>query len=89
MEQYKKIYGRHEALVSSSLISLSDAEIDSAIPDTEPGWVIYTADLKTAKRKNLDGTWVEIERSSGGGSGGGTGEFYPDYVTDEDIDKLF
>ena len=82
----KKIYRRYEALVTSDLINASDEEIDAAITDPEPGMVIYNADLSIAKRKDIDGKWVQIITGGGGGGGGGTDTLYP--ITNGEIDTL-
>ena len=58
---YKKIYARHEALVSEDLIKSSDDVIDATIPDAPIGMVIYTVGKKVAKQKSLDGTWVSVQ----------------------------
>lgn len=85
-EKVKKIYRRKQALVSSDLIIKSDAEIDEAVYEPTVGMLIYTADGSMMKRKGLDGRWVEVI-STGGGGGTVLPEGY-DRITEPEIDGI-
>ena len=83
----KNIYKHNEALVSDGLIGSSDAEINKALPDAEAGMVIYTAGRTVVKQKALDGSWVAMAASGGGGSAvaGKDGSSYEDLVQLADL----
>lgn len=59
-EKYKKIYSVNEALVSDELLNAADNEITKAIPDAEPGMVIYNAGQSIIKQLSLSGKWVRV-----------------------------
>lgn len=65
----KKIYSGEEALVSDTLIDSSDDVINTAIPASRAGMVIYTAGYKKAKQKSLDNKWISMSLGGSGGSG--------------------
>lgn len=76
----KKIYSGEEALVSDSLIDSSDDVINTAIPASRAGMVIYTAGYKKAKQKSLDNKWISMQLG-GSGNSGATGVDGKDGVT--------
>jgi len=47
-------------LVTAAEIAGSDADLNAALPDAEPGTVIATAGYTAMKQKAADGAWVSI-----------------------------
>lgn len=66
----KKIYKRHEALVSDKLIGSSNDIINEHLAEFKPGDIIYTAGYAIVKQKDLNGNWVDVSNKSGGSGGG-------------------
>lgn len=81
MDNVKKIYGRVEALVTDEVLGMSDAEIDEAVYEPQPGTLIYNADLSIFKQRDLDGKWVRI---STGGNDGADGKSAYELAKEED-----
>ena len=84
----KKIYRARKALVSDELIMSTDADIDAAILDAEPGMIIYTAGHSIVKQKSLDGSWV-LFKSNSGSSEGFDFEIATDLEVENMLDEVF